>query len=61
MSDDEPKKSKVKHEIGEPLDYMSVIELSERLKLLKEEIERIEIVRTSKKHGRSVAESFFNI
>ncbi len=31
MSDDEPKKSKVKPEIGEPLESMSVMELNRPL------------------------------
>ncbi len=61
MSDDEPKRSKVKHQIGDSLDYMSVEELENTVEMLRTEIERIETAIGLKNTGRNVADSFFKI
>ncbi len=53
-----PKKPPV-HEIGEPLDTLSVAELAERAQLLKAEISRIEAMRASKEASKKAADAFF--
>jgi uncharacterized small protein (DUF1192 family) len=56
--DDRPKK-KIVHEIGQPLDLLSVEELRERVTILKEEIARLEANMAAKRASRSAAEGFF--
>ncbi|MCC2097204.1 MAG: DUF1192 domain-containing protein [Hyphomicrobiales bacterium] len=60
--DDDPfaaPKKQAAHEIGEPLDSISVEELGERIELLRQEIARLEAALTSKQATKSAAESFF--
>jgi uncharacterized small protein (DUF1192 family) len=56
--DDRPKK-KIVHEIGQPLDLLSVEELRGRVTILKEEIARLEANMASKRASRSAAEGIF--
>ena len=57
--DDEPKKPKKVHEIGQDLSALSVGELSERVAMLKDEIVRLEAEIKSKGAVKSAAEQFF--
>jgi uncharacterized small protein (DUF1192 family) len=59
IDDDDRPKKKISHEIGQPLDLLSVEELRERVDLLKAEIARLEANMTSKRASRSAAEGFF--
>ena len=56
--DDRPKK-KIVHEIGQDLTLLSVVELTERVALLKEEIARLEANMASKSASKSAADLFF--
>ncbi len=56
--DDLPKK-KVTHELGQDLALLSVAELSERIRLLKEEIARLEAEMASKRASQTAADAFF--
>jgi uncharacterized small protein (DUF1192 family) len=59
MDEDLPIKKKVVHEIGQDLALLSVEELSERIKLLEDEIARLDAARTQKRASRAVADQFF--
>jgi len=59
MFDDEPRKKPAKHEIGQDLSLLSVGELSERITMLKVEIERLEAELKSKGATKSAAEALF--
>lgn len=54
-----PPKKKTSHEIGENLDALSADELTERIGLLRAEIERLESARASKEASRAAAAAFF--
>jgi uncharacterized small protein (DUF1192 family) len=56
--DDRPKK-KISHEIGQDLTLLSVAELSERIKLMRDEIARLEADIARKQATRSAADAFF--
>ncbi|WP_426238961.1 DUF1192 domain-containing protein [Pararhizobium sp. DWP1-1-3] len=58
FDDDRPKKQ-LAHEIGSDLALLSADELSLRIDLLKQEIERLEAERQRKSASKSAAESFF--
>jgi uncharacterized small protein (DUF1192 family) len=58
FDDDLPKKPKG-HELGMPLDAMSVEELGDRIGLLEAEIERLKAAIDAKKKSRDVAASAF--
>jgi len=47
------------HEIGQPLDTLSVDELGERVALLKAEIFRLEEARVAKQASKLAADAFF--
>jgi len=60
--DDDPfaqPKKKAAHEIGEPLDAISVEELIDRIALLKEEIIRLEATMKAKEASKAAASLFF--
>ena len=57
--DDEAKKPKKTHEIGQDLSALSVGELSERVQILKDEISRLETEIRSKGQVKSAAEQLF--
>ena len=54
-----PPRRKTTHEIGEPLDLLSVDELEERVTLLREEIERLEAAVVAKRASKAAADAFF--
>jgi uncharacterized small protein (DUF1192 family) len=56
--DDKPKK-KIVHEIGQDLALLSVGELGERVKLLKDEIARLEAEMARKRASQTAANQFF--
>ncbi|URK87040.1 DUF1192 domain-containing protein [Rhizobium sp. RCAM05350] len=58
FDDDRPKKQQA-HEIGSDLALLSVDELSLRIDLLKQEIERLEAEKARKSASKSAAESLF--
>ena len=58
MDDDRPAKP-VAHEIGSDLTLLSADELSTRIRLLQDEILRLEAEIERKNSGRKAAESFF--
>ena len=57
--DDEPKKPKRPHEIGQDLSTLSVGDLSERIEALRTEIARLEAELGAKGQTRSAAEQLF--
>ena len=59
MDEDVPVRKKVLHQIGQDLSQLSVEELSERIKLLEEDIVRLDGARSSKCASRTVADQFF--
>jgi uncharacterized small protein (DUF1192 family) len=56
--DDKPKK-KVSHEIGQDLTLLSVDELSARVQLMRDEINRLEADMAQKRVSRAAADQFF--
>lgn len=58
LDDDRPKKP-TSHEIGCDLTMLSADELAARVRLLQEEITRLEAEIEKKNSGRKAAESFF--
>lgn len=62
MFDDEDKVKKPRgHDIGMPLDAMSVEELTDRIGLLEGEIARLRAAIEAKKKSRSAADSVFRL
>jgi uncharacterized small protein (DUF1192 family) len=62
--DDDPfgapvRKPPSRHEIGQPLDILSVGELDERISLLREEIARLEATKAAKELSKKAADAFF--
>lgn len=60
FGDDEVKKLKG-HEVGMPIDSMSVDELQERIGLLQAEIVRLEQAIAARKNTRAAADSLFKL
>ena len=56
--DDRPRKA-VAHEIGQPLDTLSLGELDARVALLRAEIARLEAARAAKQAAQGAADAFF--
>jgi uncharacterized small protein (DUF1192 family) len=56
--DDRPRKA-VAHEIGQPLDTLSLGDLDERVALLRAEIARLEAARAAKQAAQGAADAFF--
>lgn len=56
--DDRPKK-KIAHEIGQDLALLSVEEISERIALLRAEIDRLDEALAKKRASRTAADQFF--
>ena len=56
--DDKPRK-KISHEIGQDLSLLSVEELTERIALMRSEIERLEAAMAKKRASRDAANNFF--
>ena len=61
MEDEERPKRRVAHEVGMPIDTMSVEELSERIGLLEAEIARLRVAIAARQKTRSVADSLFKL
>lgn len=60
MEDDEPKRASA-HEVGMPLDLMSVEELEDRVGLLEREIQRLRSAIVQKRQSRATADAFFKL
>ncbi len=54
-----PRKPPSQHEIGQPVDLLSIDELDERIEVLRAEIARLEQARTGKQATKQAAEAFF--
>ncbi len=54
-----PRKKPASHEIGQPIDTLSVHELEERIQLLKAEIVRLETAIKAKQATKDAASAFF--
>jgi uncharacterized small protein (DUF1192 family) len=61
MEDEERPKRRVAHEVGMPIDTMSVEELGERIGLLEAEIARLRSAIDARQKTRSVADSLFKL
>ena len=59
IDDDDRPKKKIVHEIGQDLTLLSVEELAARVRLLHDEIGRIEADMAQKRASRSAADQFF--
>ena len=59
LFDDEPRKKAKPHEIGQDLSLLSVAELAERIRLLREEIGRLEMEMAAKGATKTAAEALF--
>jgi uncharacterized small protein (DUF1192 family) len=59
IDDDDKPKKKIAHEIGQDLSLLSVVELSQRVQLLHDEINRLEADMAQKRASRSAADQFF--
>jgi len=59
MFDDDAAKKPKSHEVGMPIDTMSVGELEERIALLRGEITRLEQAIGARKNTRATADSLF--
>ena len=59
LFDDEPRKKSKPHEIGQDLALLSVGELTERIALLRSEIERLEAELQAKGSTKNAAEALF--
>ncbi len=59
MNDDEPRARAPVHEIGQPLDTLSLHEFEDRLALLHAEIARLEAARDRKRAALDAAGSVF--
>lgn len=57
--DDERPRKAVTHEVGQPLDTLSLSDLEDRIALLRAEIVRIEAARTAKQAAQGAADAFF--
>lgn len=59
LFEEEPRKKKLVHEIGQDLAPLSVGELAERISLLREEISRLEADKAAKSMTLSAADALF--
>jgi len=59
VEDDDRPRKKISHEIGQDLSLLSVEELTERITLLKSEIDRLREAATKKQASKQAANSFF--
>lgn len=57
--DEERPQPKPKHQLGEPLDAVSVDELRQRIAMLQAEVARLEAEIEHKQASRSAADAFF--
>ena len=61
MFDDDQVKQPRGHEVGMPIDTMSVDELTDRIALLKEEIARLETAIAARRQTKAAADSIFKL
>jgi uncharacterized small protein (DUF1192 family) len=61
MDEDDRAKKLVAHEVGMPIDTMSVDELEHRIGLLSGEIERLRAAIAARRQTRSAADSLFKL
>ncbi len=61
MFDDGPAKVPKSHEVGMPIDTMSVDELNERIGLLRAEIARLEEAIAARQRTKAAADSLFRL
>jgi uncharacterized small protein (DUF1192 family) len=59
IEDDDKPRKKVTHDIGQDLSLLSVEELTERIALMRSEIERLEVAMAKKRASRDAANNFF--
>jgi uncharacterized small protein (DUF1192 family) len=59
IEDDDRPRKKISHDIGQDLALLSVEELTERIMLLKSEIDRLQEAATRKRASKEAANSFF--
>lgn len=59
LFEEEPRKKKLVHEVGQDLSTLSVAELGERIEQLREEISRLEAEKTAKGATRNAADALF--
>ncbi len=59
MFEEEPRKPVSAHVVGQDISLLSVDELSERIRLLKAEVERLEAERAKRGATKSAAEALF--
>jgi uncharacterized small protein (DUF1192 family) len=59
IEDDDRPRRKISHEIGQDLSLLSVDELTERIGLLRSEIERLEAASAKKRASKEAASNFF--
>ncbi|HEY6023062.1 MAG TPA: DUF1192 domain-containing protein [Pseudolabrys sp.] len=59
IDDDDKPKKKIAHEIGQDLTLLSVDELAARVRLLHDEINRLEADMAQKRVSRAAADQFF--
>lgn len=58
---DEEVRKPISHEVGMPIDTMSVEELAERIKSLEGEIERLRLTISARDASRRAADAAFNL
>ena len=56
-----PRKAPTAHEIGQPIDRLSLQELTERIEILRHEIERLEATKAAKLASKQAADTFFKL
>jgi len=61
LDEDDRRKSKTSHEIGQELTALSVAELDERILLLMQEIGRLKADKSRKEATKSAADAFFKL
>jgi uncharacterized small protein (DUF1192 family) len=61
MFDDDNVKKPKGHEVGMPIDTMSVEELTDRIELLQAEIARLELAIAARRKTRAAADSLFKL
>jgi uncharacterized small protein (DUF1192 family) len=59
IEDDDKPRKKVTHEIGQDLSLLSVEELTGRIALMQQEIERLQVAVGKKQASKDAANSFF--
>jgi uncharacterized small protein (DUF1192 family) len=59
MFDDEPVKKPVGHEVGMPIDRLSIDELNERIAMLEDEIARLRTAIAERQKTKAAADSIF--